>query len=59
MRYGINSIKKANETARKSRIRADKIMQIEKNLIINAFARLDNKIYDSLNNEINELVKRS
>jgi len=42
----------------KSRIRADKIMQIEKSLIINAFARLDNKTFDKLVEEITSLVKR-
>lgn len=42
----------------KSRIRADKIIQIEKNLIIRSFAKLDNKTFDSLINEIIKLLKR-
>lgn len=42
----------------KSRIRADKIMQIEKNLIIKSFARLDNKIFDALIGEIIRLLQR-
>jgi len=33
-------------------------MQIEKSLIINAFARLDNKTFDKLVEEITSLVKR-
>ena len=43
----------------KSRIRADKIMQIEKNLIISAFAQIDNKTYDLLINEINNIIERN
>ena len=43
----------------KSRIRADKIMQIEKGLIISAFAQIDNKTYDILINEINKLIVRN
>ncbi len=42
----------------KSRIKADKIMLIEKSLIIRSFARLDNKTFDALANEIMKLVKR-
>ena len=42
----------------KSRIRADKIIQVEKNLIINAFAKLDNKTFDLLIKEILKLVQR-
>ncbi len=42
----------------KSRIRADKILQVEKSLIIKKFARLDNKTYDILITEIEDLVKR-
>ena len=42
----------------KSRIRADKIMQIEKNLVIKTFAKLENKAYDLLVNEINNLICR-
>src|SRR3989338_8577626 len=41
----------------KSRIRADKIMQIEKNLIISAFAQIDNKTYDLLIIEINKIIE--
>ncbi|MBI2652159.1 type II toxin-antitoxin system PemK/MazF family toxin [Candidatus Woesearchaeota archaeon] len=43
----------------KSRIRADKIMQIEKNLIIKSFARLDNKTFDLLTKEIINLIQRT
>ena len=43
----------------KSRIRADKIMQIEKNLVIKTFAKLENKAYDLLVNEINNLIGRN
>lgn len=43
----------------KSRIKADKIMQVEKSLIIKPFARLDNETFDSLVNEILKLIKRS
>ncbi|HLD49480.1 MAG TPA: type II toxin-antitoxin system PemK/MazF family toxin [archaeon] len=42
----------------KSRIRADKIMQIEKSLIIKPFARLDNRTFDSLVKEIIKLLQR-
>lgn len=42
----------------KSRIRADKIMQIEKSLIIRDFARLNNKTFDTLTEMIMNLVKR-
>lgn len=42
----------------KSRIRADKIMQIEKSLIINSFASIDNKTYDLLIEEIRKVVGR-
>lgn len=48
----------AGKMPMKSKIRADKIMQIERNLVINSFARLDNKTFDSLIEEINKLVKR-
>ena len=43
----------------KSRIRADKIMQIEKNLVIKPFARIDDKTYDELTAEIKNLVERN
>lgn len=42
----------------KSRIRADKIMQIEKSLIISPFAQIDSKTYDMLVNEIKKLIER-
>lgn len=42
----------------KSRVRADKILQIEKKLIIRPFARLENKTFDVLVSEIMKLVKR-
>ena len=43
----------------KSRIRIDKILQIEKKLIIKSFARLNDKTFDGLVNEIINLVKRN
>lgn len=43
----------------KSRIRADKIIQIEKSLIAKSFARLNDKTFDSLVDEIKKLIKRS
>ncbi len=43
----------------KSRIRADKILQVEKSLIINSFAKLDNRTFDELTNKIMKLVKRT
>ena len=43
----------------KSRIRADKIMQIEKNLILKSFAQLDNKTFDSLVKEITHLMQKT
>ena len=43
----------------KSRIRADKIMQIEKSIIIRPFAKLNNLTFDSLITELVNLVKRS
>lgn len=42
----------------KSKIRADKIMHIEKKLILNRFARLNNKTFDMLVKEIINLVQR-
>lgn len=42
----------------KSRIRADKILQIEKNLVIKPFARLDDKAFDTLVSEITRLIQR-
>ena len=43
----------------KSRIRADKVMQIEKNLILKSFAQLNNKTFDALINEIIKLIRRA
>ena len=42
----------------KSRIRADKVMQVSKSLIAKAFARLNAKTFDLVVNEISKLVKR-
>lgn len=42
----------------KSRIRADKIMQIEKSLVAKSFAHLNDKTFDSLIREIKKLIKR-
>ena len=42
----------------KSRIRVDKIMQVEKSLIIRSFAKLDNKTFDDLADKITNLIKR-
>ncbi|MFH0837579.1 MAG: type II toxin-antitoxin system PemK/MazF family toxin, partial [Candidatus Aenigmatarchaeota archaeon] len=41
----------------KSRIRADKILQIDKKLIVKSFATIDNKTFDTLINEITSLIK--
>src|SRR3989338_6892385 len=43
----------------KSRIRADKIMHIEKTLIAGVLARVDNKTFDGLVQEIMKLVRRA
>ncbi len=42
----------------KSRIRADKIIQIEKDIVIKPFAILNDKTFDELINEIMKLLKR-
>ena len=42
----------------KSRVRADKIMQIEKEIVIRTFAKLESKAFDKVINEIVKLVKR-
>ena len=42
----------------RSRIRADKIMQIDKKLILKPFANLNNKTFDLLVKEINKLLQR-
>jgi mRNA-degrading endonuclease toxin of MazEF toxin-antitoxin module len=43
----------------KSRVRADKIMQIEKELVIRPFAKLENKVFDKIVSKVVDLVKRS
>lgn len=43
----------------KSRIRADKIMQLEKRIIEKPFAKLDNKTFKRLTKEMAKLFKRS
>ena len=42
----------------KSRVRADKILQIEKDLVIRPFAKLENKMFDKVVGKIADLVKR-
>ena len=42
----------------KSRVRADKILQIEKDLAIRPFAKLDNKMFDNVIGKIADLLKR-
>jgi len=42
----------------KSRVRADKILQIEKDLAIRPFAKLDNKMFDNVVGKIADLLKR-
>ena len=42
----------------KSRVRADKILQIEKDLVIRPFAKLENKMFDNVVGKIADLVKR-
>ena len=42
----------------RSRIRADKIMLLEKTLIIRAFARLDDQTFDTVVQEIAKIVQR-
>ncbi len=42
----------------KSRIRADKIMQIEKSLVVSTFAALKDKSFDKVVTEIMKLVSR-
>lgn len=42
----------------KSRIRADKIMLLEKRIIEKPFAKLDNRTFDRLAREIEKLIKR-
>ena len=42
----------------KSMVRADKILQIEKDLVIRPFAKLENKMFDDVASKIADLVKR-
>jgi len=42
----------------KSMVRSDKILQIEKNLVIRQFAKLENKTFDNVVNKIFDLIKR-
>lgn len=42
----------------KSRVRADKILQIEKELVIRPFAKLESKMFDNVVGKIVDLVKR-
>lgn len=43
----------------KSKIRADKILQVEKSLVTASFARISNAAFDSVIAELIKLVKRS
>lgn len=43
----------------KSSVRADKIMQIEKELVIRPFAKLENKMFDKVVGKVVVLVKRN
>src|SRR3989344_6388565 len=42
----------------KSRIRADKIIQVEKTLVLEIFAQLNSETYDILIKEINRIIER-
>ncbi len=42
----------------KSRVRADKILQIEKELVIKPFAKVEDKVFDKVVDKIGILVKR-
>ena len=42
----------------KSRIKADKVMQIEKSLILKPFAKLKDEVFDGLISEIDKLIER-
>ena len=42
----------------KSKVRADKVMQVEKKLILNSFAKLNDKTYDELAEKIKNLIAR-
>ncbi|MBI2144464.1 type II toxin-antitoxin system PemK/MazF family toxin [Candidatus Woesearchaeota archaeon] len=43
----------------KSKVRADKIMQLDKSLVIKPFARINDTTFDALTEEILKLIKRS
>lgn len=43
----------------KSRIRADKVSSVEKSMVEKSFAKLDDKTYDAVVDEINKLIKIS
>ena len=43
----------------KSAIKADKILQIEKQLAIRPFGKLDDKTFDSVTRKLSDLVKRA
>ena len=43
----------------KSKVRADKIMPIEKTLAVKSFARLNNKTFDSVIEEVTKLMRRN
>ena len=43
----------------KSRVRVDKIMQIEKGLVIKPFAKVENKMFDKVVSKVADLVKRN
>ncbi|MBI2664860.1 type II toxin-antitoxin system PemK/MazF family toxin [Candidatus Woesearchaeota archaeon] len=42
----------------KSRVRADKILQIEKELVIRPFAKIENKVFDKVVDKVGDLIKR-
>lgn len=42
----------------KSMVRADKILQIEKEIVIRPFAKLENKMFDNVFDKVVDLVKR-
>ena len=43
----------------KSKVRADKVMSIEKTLVVKSFARLNNKTFDSVIEEVIKLMRRN
>ena len=61
-KYGIMISQESLENGKlpiRSRVRADKILQIEKSLVIRPFAKLNDKTFDVLIAEIFKLLKRS